>query len=1026
MNLISENTQSTVVAKFEHQASAREAYQSEAELEQAFISQLQRQGYEYLPIHTEADLIANLRAQLERLNSIRFTDNEWEGFFRTKIANQNASIQDKTRLLQDDRTTQILLLRDDGTYQNMRLLDKHRIHENHLQVINQYVPDGGKHANRYDVTILVNGLPMVHIELKRRGVALREAFNQINRYKRDSFWAGSGLYEYVQLFVISNGTETKYYSNTTRYQAVKEATTRRYGVAQASMRSQCAFEFTSYWADFENQRIIDLEDFTATFFQKHSILHILCRYCVFTAENLLLVMRPYQICATEAILQRILIATNQRQLGKREAGGYIWHTTGSGKTLTSFKTAQLASELGYIDKVLFVVDRKDLDYQTMREYDRFKKGSANSNKSTAVLKQQLEDNSDAAKIIITTIQKLSIFCKKNPRHEVYGKHVVIIFDECHRSQFGEMHRLITSRFKQYHIFGFTGTPIFPDNANGLDTTESVFGTRLHTYTVINAIADRNVLPFRVEYIRTVDIKPDVRDEQVPDILREQALLAPERIRQVVRYTLEHFDQKTKRNQSYKLQDKRILGFNSIFATASIPAAKMYYNEFLKQMSALPEDRRLKIATIFSYAANEGETEASGLLREENSDSAEALDAPSREFLDKAIRDYNEMFHTNFSTEGDAFQNYYKDVSQRMKNRELDMLIVVNMFLTGFDATTLNTLWVDKNLQLHGLMQAYSRTNRILNSVKTFGNIVCFRNLEDATNDALRLFGDNDACGVVLLRTFEEYFEGFEENGKHHLGYRELVGSLLRDFPISQPLLGEEQEKAFIKTFGTYLRAVNILSTFDQYAERRLLTDYQEQDYRSRYLDLRDKYRSERGAKAVNINDDLQFEIELLKQVDVNIDYILRLIEEARKDKAEDTQQFVEITLRRAIGASDKLRNKRELIEEFVMRYSGANIQEEWTHFVRERATEQLDEMIAAQNLNREATYAFMQHSFQIGEIEENGIAITECLPPMPLFGAANARAEKKAQVLALLREYFERYYDILDGDFIGKGNQPLK
>ena len=1023
MDLISENTQSTVVSRFEHEPSAREAYQSEAELDRSFIEQLQRQGYEYLTIHTEADLIANLRAQMERLNNIRFTDREWEGFFRTKIANQNASIQDKTRLLQDDRTTQILLLREDGSYQNMRLLDKHRIHENHLQVINQYVPEGGKHANRYDVTILVNGLPMVHVELKRRGVALREAFNQINRYKRDSFWAGSGLYEYVQLFVISNGTETKYYSNTTRYQAVKEATTRRYGVAEASMRSQCAFEFTSYWADRENQRICDLEDFTSTFFQKHSILHILCRYCVFTAEDLLLVMRPYQICATEAILQRILISTNQRQLGKLEAGGYIWHTTGSGKTLTSFKTAQLASELPYIDKVLFVVDRKDLDYQTMREYDRFKRGAANSNKSTAVLKQQLEDNSDAAKIIITTIQKLSIFCKKNPQHSVYGKHVVIIFDECHRSQFGEMHDLITSRFKKYHLFGFTGTPIFPENANGLDTTESVFGTRLHTYTVINAIADQNVLPFRVEYIKTVDIKPNVRDEQVSDIQREQALLAPERIQHIVKYTLEHFDQKTKRNQSYKLHDRRILGFNSIFATASIPAAKMYYTEFLTQMADLPEDRRLKIATIFSYAANEGETEASGLLREENSDSAEALDAPSREFLDKAIRDYNEMFHTNFSTDGDEFQNYYKDVSQRMKNRELDMLIVVNMFLTGFDATTLNTLWVDKNLQLHGLMQAYSRTNRILNSVKTFGNIVCFRNLEGETNAALQLFGDNDACGVVLLRTFEEYFEGFEdEMGGHHFGYRELVECLLNDFPIDQPLIGEEQEKAYIKIFGAYMRAVNILSTFDKYAERRLLSDYQEQDYRSRYLDLRDKYRSNQNGEAVNINDDLEFEVELIKQDDVNIDYILRLIDASRTEE-DDAQYFVEIKLRKAIGASDKLRNKRDLIEDFVMRYSGENIQEEWMRYIRQKATEQLDDMITADNLNREATYAFIQHSFQIGEIEENGIAITQCLPPMPLFGADNARAEKKAQVLAHFREYFERYYDILDFDFIEENEQ---
>lgn len=750
-NIVAQSTESTVVTEYEAVKSRSSQYQSEAALEKEFIHMLTEQGYTYLTIHHEKDLIANLRIQLEKLNNYQFSDNEWERFFKSSIANNNEGIVEKTRKIQEDYIQ--VLKRDNGTTKNISLIDKKNIHNNSLQVINQYVlgiSDGAKHDNRYDVTILVNGFPLVHVELKRRGVAIREAFNQINRYQRDSFWAGSGLFEYIQVFVISNGTNTKYYSNSTRFNAIKDSknSTSKKG------KTSNSFEFTSFWADANNRIIPDLIDFTRTFFAKHTILNIITKYCIFTSENMLLVMRPYQITATERILNRIEIANNYKKYGNVAGGGYIWHTTGSGKTLTSFKTARLASQLPYIDKVLFVVDRKDLDYQTMKEYDRFEKGAANSNTSTAILKKQLEDSD--AHIIITTIQKLATFIKKNKNHDVYDKHVVIIFDECHRSQFGDMHAAIVKSFKKYHLFGFTGTPIFPANTGRVTkpqffTTEQTFGDQLHTYTIVDAINDKNVLPFRVDYIKTMDMSDDIDDEQVWDIAREKAMMAPERIKLVTEYILDNFDRKTYRGDKTYIyntltnikevasgkagtveeikQKQRISGFNSIFAVASVPMAKLYYQEFKKQMAADPT-KKLRVATIFSYGANESEYEesTSGILEEENSEDTSALDQSSRDFLESAIRDYNEMFHTSYSTDGDKFQNYYKDVSLRMKNKELDLLIVVNMFLTGFDATTLNTLWVDKNLKMHGLIQAFSRTNRILNSIKTFGNIVCFRNL----------------------------------------------------------------------------------------------------------------------------------------------------------------------------------------------------------------------------------------------------------------------------------------------------------
>ena len=752
--LVAENPESTVVAEFQPHSRRETNYQSESDLEKAFIEQLQTQAFEYLPITTEQELIANLRRQLEILNDYQFSNKEWDQFFKSKITNQNNGIEEKTTIIQEDHIQ--LLDRDNGTVKNIYLIDKTNIHNNRLQVINQYVVDNGQRANRYDVTMLVNGLPLVHVEIKKRGVDIKEAFNQINRYNRESFWASCGLFEYVQLFVISNGTYTKYYSNTTRFTHIKELGN---SIVRKGKRTSNSYEFTSWWADGNNRPIIDLMDFGRTFFAKHTLLNLLTKYCVFTSDKLLLAMRPYQIVATERILNRINVSNNYKTFGTIEAGGYIWHTTGSGKTLTSFKAAQLASKLSFVDKVLFVVDRKDLDYQTMKEYDKFEKGAANSNTNTAILKKQLEDTN--SRIIITTIQKLTVLIKKQKSHPAFNKHIVIIFDECHRSQFGDMHTAITKTFKKYHIFGFTGTPIFAVNSSSssrsdLRTTEQAFGNKLHTYTIVDAITDKNLLPFRVDYISTMREEENIQDAKVWNIDREKALAAPKRISNIVNYIRQHFDQKTKRNSFYLLKDRRLAGFNSIFAVSSIDVAKKYYTEFQNQMAGLPSDNLLKIATIYSFSINEDDPEIDGIIEDENLEDTSKLDQSSRDFLDAAIKDYNKIFKTNFDTSSDKFQNYYKDVSQRVKDREIDLLIVVNMFLTGFDATTLNTLWVDKNLRLHGLLQAYSRTNRILNSVKTFGNIVCFRNLEKATNESIALFGDKDAGGIVLLKTYDEY------------------------------------------------------------------------------------------------------------------------------------------------------------------------------------------------------------------------------------------------------------------------------
>ena len=1004
-NIVAADNQSTVVAEYTPTPRRDDSYQSEAALEREFIALLQGQGYEQIRISSEAQFIDNLRRQLEKLNDYTFTDAEWERFFRECVAGANDGIVEKTRRIQDDHVQ--ILKRDDGSTKNIYLIHKKDIHNNRLQVLNQYKETGGTRNTRYDVTVLVNGLPLIHIELKRRGVAIREAFNQINRYQRDSFWAASGLFEYVQIFVISNGTHTKYYSNTTRSQHIKETS----GDARKSRRKTSnSFEFTSYWADGTNKVIADLTDFTKTFFAKHTILNILTRYCVFTSEELLMVMRPYQIAATERILTRITLATNYKKYGTLEGGGYIWHTTGSGKTLTSFKTAQLASAMPQVDKVLFVVDRKDLDYQTMKEYDRFEKGAANSNTSTAVLKKQLEDPN--ARIIITTIQKLGIFIGRNKKHPVFERHVVLIFDECHRSQFGEMHQAIIKAFKKYHLFGFTGTPIFSKNAGHggnpfLRTTEQAFGDKLHTYTIVDAINDGNVLPFRIDYVNTVKMASEIKDEQVRAIDVEKAMAAPERVSEIVKYTLDHFDQKTKRNSYYSHKGSRLAGFNSIFALASIPMAMKYYEEFKTQLAE--SGRSLRIATIFSFSANEDDPEDA--LPDEGFEN-DKLDKTSHDFLESAIVDYNGMFNTNFDTSADKFQNYYKDLSLRVKNREIDLLIVVNMFLTGFDATTLNTLWVDKNLRQHGLIQAFSRTNRILNRVKTFGNIICFRDLKQATDDAIALFGDREAGGIVLLKTYEDYYNGYEENGKRKPGYRELIELLVTTYPLGVAVIGELAQKDFIRLFGAVLRMKNILTSFDEFAGNEILSERDFQDYQSMYLDLYQSFTKGKEADKKNINDDIVFEIDLIKQIEVNIDYILMLV--AKYHDSNCTDKSILTAIDKAVSSSIELRSKKELIEGFVSRVNTSTVvDDDWQQFVQEQKETDLAAMIEKEKLKPEETRRFIDNAFRDGTLKTTGTDVDKILPPVSRFGGGGGRAAKKQSVIDKLMIFFEKYLGLV-------------
>lgn len=988
------SSKSTVVAEYVPDARRADDYQSEAQLEKEFIKQLQAQAYDYVDIREESQLEENLRVQLQKLNDVVFTDTEWQEFFSSKIAGANDTLTDKTARIQEDHVQ--LLRREDGTTKNIRLIDKDNIHNNSLQVINQYGVEpgnGARYSNRYDVTILVNGLPLVHVELKRRGVELREAFNQIDRYRDDSFSSGAALFDYVQVFVISNGTSTKYYSNTTRQAHVKET----------KKKDKKSFVFTSYWADAQNKPIEDLIAFAKTFFAKHSLLNILTRFCVFTTNRDLLVMRPYQIVATEKILNRILTSTNAKTLGTVAAGGYVWHTTGSGKTLTSFKTAQLATKVEGVEKVLFVVDRKDLDSQTVAEYNRFQKGSADSNASTAVLKKQLEDPN--AKIIVTTIQKLATFIKGNAGHAIYDGHIVIIFDECHRSQFGDMHVAIEKSFKKYNMFGFTGTPIFAENAgsgkhHNLRTTEQAFGDKLHTYTIVDAITDKNVLPFRIDYINTVEMG-DVKDKKVSSIDTERVLLDSKRIQLVTQYIIDNFATKTKRGTTYRVGSERKRGFNALFATASIDAAKRYYNMFARLQAGMPEKDRLKVALIYSYGANDQPED--GIIEDEGFDT-DLLNARDREFLEDAIADYNEMFSQNFDTSSKGFEGYFTDLSSKLKKQEIDLVIVVNMFLTGFDAPTLNTLFVDKNLQSHGLIQAYSRTNRILNTVKAYGNIVSFRNLEAETTAAISLFGNKDAGGIVILKPYGDYLSEYAQKiAELRAAYPDPLGPL----PA-----GEQAQREFVKIYGAILRLQNILTSFDEFQGADLLSERDKQDYKSRYVELYEEWKPKGDGEREDIRQDVIFEIELIKQVEVNVDYILMLVEERQKRTGDGDDKEIRAEISRSINSSPTLRNKKDLIEHFVDTVSmDKSVQDEWRAYIASKKEEELAAIIADEKLVEAEARKFMESAFRNGEVRESGTAVVKILPPVSMFnrGGSGSRAEQKNRVLRKLKQFFERF-----------------
>ena len=992
----------TVVGLYHPTRDQEQDYQSEAALEDDLIKQLCAQAYEYADIHDCDGLEANLRVQLEALNDYRFSDREWKEFYRHSIVDVPSAagnpVVAKARRIQEDHVQ--VLTRDDGTTKNISLIDKTNIHRNKVQVIRQYAIDTGARSNRYDVTILVNGLPLVHIELKRRGKELREAFNQIDRYQRDSFHAsaGDGLFGYVQIFVISNGAHTKYYSNTVRLQHITENQGTRRQVAAANARS---YEFTMWWTDAANNQIPDLTDFAATFLAKRTILSILTRYCVLNTRDELLVMRPYQIAATEAILQRIKTSSMNNQTGTVAAGGYIWHTTGSGKTLTSFKTAKLAAGMEGVDKVLFVVDRKDLDHQTIREYNAFAEGTVSANQSTRQLANQINDPSTP--IIVTTIQKLATFVKGHRGHSIYSGHVVLVFDECHRSQFGDMHTDITRAFRNYHLFGFTGTPIFAENASSsgkanLRTTEQAFGDQLHSYTIVDAIRDKTVLPFRVDYLNSFRVRDGIDNHDVEGIDTDSAYMNPQRISAVVSYILEHFDQKTKRHASFQYKERRVNGFNSLFATSSIKAARAYYQEFKRQQADLPEARRLSVGIIYSYAPN-AEAPGTGLLSEESMDPS-ALSQDDRAFLDEAIADYNQQFGASFGTDASGFEGYYTSLSTALAERRIDLVIVVDMFLTGFDSKSLNTLWVDKNLRAHGLIQAFSRTNRILNSVKTYGNIVCFRNLEDATNDAIALFGNKEARGQVLLRPYSEYLST----------YLEAIEGLRIYFPLPiGSIASEKEQKQFIDLMGQVLRLRNILTSFDDFESDDTIAPRELEDYRSIYLDLYNEARERSKANKEPIADDLVFEMELVKQVDINVDYILMLVEHHRGERGDGDDREIPVEITRALASSPALRGKRDLIEEFYRRVSlNGDVPTEFESFIATKRDSELDAIIEAEHLG-EGARDFAYDSLREGYVPDEGTGLSSILPPARRFGGGGSREAIRTRVLDALRTWVERF-----------------
>jgi len=973
------------------------SYQSEAELERELIANLVSQGYERVKFTTSEELYANLKVQIERLNNVSFSKSEWERFLTEYLDCPKDGMIEKTRKIQEDYIYDFTF--DDGHLKNIKIIDKNNIHNNFLQVVNQ-VTAGEKNQNRYDVTILVNGLPLVHIELKKRGVNLHEAFNQIHRYSKESFNLDHSLYKFVQIFVISNGTYTRYFANTTA-------------------KNKNNYEFTCEWADAKNKVIRDLEDFTKTFFEKRVILEVLTKYCVFDASNTLLIMRPYQIAATERILWKIKSSYEGKKAGTAEAGGFIWHTTGSGKTLTSFKTARLATNLDFIDKVFFVVDRKDLDYQTMKEYKRFQEDSVNGSKDTKELKKSIEK--DDNRIVVTTIQKLNEFVKKNPNHPIYDKHCVLIFDECHRSQFGDAQKNIRKSFKKYYQFGFTGTPIFAENSLKGDTTSGTFGAQLHCYVITDAIRDGKVLKFKVDYN---NITPKFKeyememDEEKLKKLEKKMLMHPDRISEITKYILKVFDTKTHRNEFYDLKHRRLNGFNAMFAVQSVEAAKLYYEEFQKQQESLPEEKRLKVATIYSFSANE-EPSAIGEIEDENFEPS-AMNSTAKEFLNKAINDYNKLFKSNFSTEGKEFQNYYSDLSNRVKNKEVDLLIVVGMFLTGFDAPTLNTLFVDKNLRYHGLIQAFSRTNRILNKVKTFGNIVCFRNLERATEDAIKTFGDENSVNVILEKSYDEYIHGFtdEETGKKFKGYIDICEEIIVKFPDPTEIVLDADKKEFVQLFGELLKAENILRNFDEFENfEKIISDRQMQDMKSVYVDIRESILNERRSKEAEGEQidfsDVEFQIDLLKTDEINLDYILALILE--KTRENDDIESLKAEVRRVIRSSLGTRAKEDLIMEFISKTRLSELKntddiiETFYEFAKKEKVVKIDQIIAEENLNEKAN-RFIEKSISKGYVEYAGDELDGIIPPLSRRGGV--REKKKEIVLEKIRKVVEVFVGI--------------
>ena len=996
---IAEMTNGIILANYEEILQVQDTYQSEKELEDGMIRDLESQGYERFYGKTSEELYKNLKIQIERLNKVAFTDKEWERFLVEYLDCPNDGMIEKTRKIQENYIYDFIF--DDGHLKNIKIIDKKNIHNNILQVCNQ-IKQKGKHKNRYDVTILVNGLPLVHIELKKRGVSLHEAFSQIDRYGKESFNAENSLYKFVQIFVISNGTYTRYFANTTA-------------------QNKNHYEFTCEWADAKNKVIRDLKDFTATFFEKRTILEVLTKYCVFDSNNTLLIMRPYQIAATERILWKIESSFQNRKSGKIGAGGFIWHTTGSGKTLTSFKTAKLATELDYIDKVFFVVDRKDLDYQTMKEYQKFQPDSVNGSKDTKELKRSIEKQDN--KIVVTTIQKLNEFVKKNPSHEIYDKHCVIIDDECHRSQFVDAQQNIRKSFKNYYQFGFTGTPIFPENALGSDTTAGIFGAQLHSYVITDAIRDKKVLKFKVDYndirakFKAAETETD--DKKLKE-LEKRMLLHPERISKIVEYILKVYNTKTHRNEYYNIKQKRLNGFNAIFAVQSVEAAKLYYEEFQKQQENLPEEKRLKVATIYSFAANE-ERNAIGDIPDENFEPS-AMESTAKEFLDKVISDYNDYFKTNFSTNGSEFQNYYKDLSKKVKDKKIDILIVVGMFLTGFDAPTLNTLFVDKNLRYHGLIQAFSRTNRILNKVKTFGNIVCFRDLEKATKNAIKTFGDENSVNVILEKSYNDYIKGFkdEETGKSVKGYIDLCNEIVKKFPKPVEIEKNQDKKEFAELFGELLKTENILKNFDEFENfEKIISDRQMQDMKSVYVDICEEIRNAGKDDQNNSNEqgidfsDIEFQIDLLKTDEINLDYILELILE--KTKEHDNIETLKSEIRRIIRTSLGTRAKENLVINFINKTdlkklkNNGEILDAFYKYAKEEKKEKIDELVKDENL-KEDSRRFIEKSINKGFVDYAGSELDSILPPTSR--RKGAREVKKQSVLEKIRKMVEIFIGI--------------